>query len=398
MRDPTATILTGDALELLRQLPDGIVDSICTSPPYFRARLYGGGQAELGREKTPIDYVDRLVGVFREVRRVLKSHGTCWIVVGDYYSGGGKGGGGTYERDVKPGTWDGITEKGNRRYGDFKPKDLVCIPWMLSEALRADGWWRRKMIIWSKANCFPESCKDRPTSAHEYVLMMAKSPSYFFDAYAIREKAATDTLTRDGAHANPKNWDGGDGTRNSRDVWDIRVEPFKGAHFAVYPTQLASRMVAAATPEGGVCAACGAPYGRVLEDLGPDDAHKASCGADSAGGYAGRATKDFAAAKAQNASDTKRRILEGMRIRRTVGFSPTCACRDGYAVPASVLDPFGGAATTALAAGRAGRDSLSLELVADFVRLGIERLLDPKTKCRDGYGIPMPWRRIRVAA
>lgn len=259
----------GDCLATLRRMPDGIAQTCVTSPPYFGLRNYNGGAAEIGKEKTPDEFVAALIAVFREVRRVLKDDGCAWINMGDSY---GKG------------------------------KQLLGIPWRLAFGLQDDGWILRQEIIWAKPNPMPESVTDRCTKSHESIFLLAKSEKYYFDAGAIKEPAAPssvarwsqdleqqagsdrvpgktngnmkavggrskrDSFKRDdskraevipgqtvGTHRADRNeseWD--TETRNKRSVWTVATTLYKGAHFATFPTALIEPCILAGAPAGGV--------------------------------------------------------------------------------------------------------------------------------------------------
>ena len=182
------TILHGDSLEMLRTLPDECVQCCITSPPYWGLRDYGV-DGQLGLEPTPEQYVEKMVAIFAEVRRVLRPDGTLWLNLGDSYNGGGAAGSesafagkqGTHKGGMRVGT-PNITDS-------LKPKDLIGIPWRVAFALQQDGWYLRSDIIWSKPNPMPESVRDRPTKAHEYVFLMSKSQRYYYDLESIREQA-----------------------------------------------------------------------------------------------------------------------------------------------------------------------------------------------------------------
>lgn len=224
----------GNVFDVLPTLAAGHFRCCVTSPPYWGLRDYGHSD-QLGLEATPDLYVERMVAVFREVRRVLADDGTLWLNIGDCYAGarGGSQGetGQMADRSVAKSR---CREVGITRVADgCKPKDLVGIPWMLAFALRADGWYLRSDIIWAKPSPMPESVTDRPTRAHEYVFMLSKSASYFYDAGAIAEDAVSDV-----------------GKRNARDVWTIATQPFDGAHFATMPPALAERCVLAGSQIG----------------------------------------------------------------------------------------------------------------------------------------------------
>lgn len=290
----------GDALEVLKTLQDQSVNCVVTSPPYLGLRDYQV-EGQIGMEATPQDYTDALVAVFSECRRVLTDDGTAWCNLGDGYasnpaSGGqGQQDGGEHQRTPK---------RVYRRPNGLKPKDLIGIPWSVAFALRNDGWYLRSDIIWSKRSCMPESVKDRPTKSHEYVFLLSKSPKYFYNADAIREKYAESTLEqieagydgegqKDYASAGVQNPsdvkrrivdgskskalandrqsaqrrlrensykaqdDGGEHDHpfglgaNARSVWSLSGERSNVEHFAVMPKTLARRCILAGCPFGG---------------------------------------------------------------------------------------------------------------------------------------------------
>jgi DNA modification methylase len=294
-------IINSDCLEGLKELPDALVDCCVTSPPYFGLRDYGH-EGQIGMEGTPEAFVDKMVEVFREVKRVLKPEGTLWVNLGDSYNGSGKGGNPTPgKQDTNRGT---VGVKGCRKgYDSFKPKDLIGIPWMVAFALRADGWYLRQDIIWAKKNCLPESVTDRCTKSHEYIFMLSKSPRYFYDQDAIKEPAIYDvdgTGTRarkarqkddakslptaeragirqfkDAAKMNGKHqdkqrghsrrhngfndrWDNMTheeqctGMRNKRDVWTISPAQYPEAHFATFPEEIPAICIKAGCPIDGL--------------------------------------------------------------------------------------------------------------------------------------------------
>lgn len=265
-----ARILVGDVRIRLSEIPDQSVQSCVTSPPYFGLRDYGE-DAQIGLEPSLQDYVDEIVKVFREVKRVLRDDGTLWLNLGDSYSGSGKGRNpdGTVHVSAliaKQGTSAGTVMgdvPSNIIPEGLKAKDLMGVPWRVAFALQADGWYLRQDIIWAKPNPMPESVTDRCTKSHEYLFLLSKSARYYFDNQAIKEPAVwagderngEGRLTYDGKRQGQK----GEGqeafvsisdTRNKRDVWTINTKPFKGAHFAVMPEALVEPCILAGSKEG----------------------------------------------------------------------------------------------------------------------------------------------------
>lgn len=220
-------IIVGDALEELKKLPEGSVHCVVTSPPYYNLRDYGI-EGQLGLEETLDDYIAGLVGVFREIRRVLRDDGTVWLNISDSYATSG----GDRQRN-----WDGRKKNlqtqpdRRRRLGNgFKQKDLMMIPARLAIALHADGWWLRQDIIWYKPNPMPEAVKDRCVTSHEHIFLLTKRAKYYYDADAISNDNGT----------------------NRHSVWEVAPKGYGGAHFAVYPEELITPCILAGCPRGGV--------------------------------------------------------------------------------------------------------------------------------------------------
>ena len=292
MNENDVRIITGSCLDVLPTFPAESVNCVVTSPPYWGLRDYGV-DGQLGLEKTPDEYVSNLVAVFREVRRVLTSDGTCWLNLGDSYASDFKGSGGPSKKKL---TNAGSFYNGNQRLNHgLKPKDLCGIPWRVAFALQADGWWLRQDIIWHKPNPMPESVTDRCTKAHEYIFMLTKSAKYYYNSEAIKEPASMESLARyeRGRSDNHKWADGGpgnqtiaksfehmrstdkqrghgrrhagfndrwdamekleqcSGTRNKRSVWTISTQPFPQLHFATFPEELPRTCILAGCPPGG---------------------------------------------------------------------------------------------------------------------------------------------------
>lgn len=424
-----AKVLRGDSLSVLRTLPENSVQCVVTSPPYWALRRYdipdivwdgdpacdhewaafvrkgvdGGPSAkqesnagsrvpdqqqqqqqqcikcaawvgQLGQEPTPEMFIQHMTDIFREVRRVLRPDGTCWLNMGDCYAA-------NRSYQVPDNKHVDVGNSGAMRVPEgLKPKDLVGIPWMLAFALRADGWYLRAENIWAKGISFcesyagsvmPESVTDRPTRSHEHVFLLTKSERYFYDHEAVKEdgvypagtRAAKGSGTREGNRRAPKKQDGHgrrhdgfndryfapdddgyatyDGKRNMRTVWAIGVEPFNEAHFATFPPDLVDPCLKAGTSQKGACAACGAPWRRLVDYEPMPDEIKAQ----------------FEAARSRTGEDHGRD--DGFTTRRPnftrkrIGerWEPTCSC-GADVVPCHVLDPFAGSGTVGVACER----------------------------------------------
>jgi len=376
----------GHVLDVLREMPAGSVHCVVTSPPYLGLRDYKlepqvwdgeegcAWRGSLGLEPTPDLYVQHLVGVFREVRRVLRKDGTLFLNLGDSYFSGS---------NARPYSTSDTALRDSLGTEYLKPKDLVGMPWRVAFALQADGWFLRSDVIWSKPNPMPESVTDRPTKAHEYLFLLAKDERYFYDADAIREpsqgpepwgarapdgKAERDeSQGRHGASSIFKGmtreekmrWYGNGRTR--RTVWEIATEPYPDAHFATFPTELVKPCILAGTSEKGVCPECGAPWEReVAAEGGSIGKSWHNNEHDLVVGQRQEAWVDFSAYR-----------------RQTTGWHPTCA-HDKDPIPATVLDPFAGSGTTLLVATRLGRNGVGVELSPAYVQLTIKRLDEHK--------------------
>jgi len=223
---------------------------------------------QIGLEQTPKEYIENMVDVFNHVKELLSDDGTLWVNIGDSYSSGGRTS--TTNQSLRGNTEYGVTRPPVIQ--GIKPKDLIGIPWMLAFALREAGWYLRQDIIWHKPNPMPESVTDRCTKSHEYIFLLSKSPQYYFDHLAIKEQGVTPAGTKGakgsierqnqfGVNARPPEYKIYDGMRNKRDVWTVNVRPYKGAHFATYPTALIEPCIKAGSPEK-ICVKCNTPYKR----------------------------------------------------------------------------------------------------------------------------------------
>lgn len=343
----------------------------------------GAWYGALGLEPTPEMYVEHMVAVFRAVRRVLRRDGTLWLNLGDSYAAHNSGNNG-YD--------DGRANRAERTAAGvppgLKPKDLVGIPWMVAFALRADGWYLRSDIIWAKPNPMPESVVDRPTKSHEYLFLLSKSPTYFYDADAIREPLVDDPVTylkkmgsrahgsgtmeevgagrKAGGFNDYKSRDGYvPAGRNKRTVWNIATQPYAGAHFATFPEALVEPCILAGSA-AQACGVCGAPWERVSEKTyeptdrtpAPNKGHLGAFGERAA-----NMTRDgFIPNRSPNVTQ--------------LGWQPTCAHADGSGASV-VLDIFNGSGTTGAVAIRHGRNYVGLDISREYLSEQALYRIDP---------------------
>jgi DNA modification methylase len=313
-----------DVLEGLKLLSDKSVHMIATSPPYWALRNYGV-EGQIGCEATPEEYVSKLVAVFKEARRVLRDDGTLWVNLGDSSMSH------TAKQANNMGGFTGGRIRGNsglekslvigkpKKVPGLKNKDLVGIPWRVALALQADGWYLRNAIVWEKPNARPLSVSDRLTPRYEFIFLLSKKETYFFDLAAIKVPTV-----------------GEDDLKNPGDVWRISTVPYKEAHFAVWPPELARRMILAGSSSQGCCPHCGAPWER----------------------FRGRK-------------------------RKSSDWEPTCTCSNNDGSGKSVvLDPFSGSGTTGEVSIQLGRKYIGIDINPDFLQLACKRLSE--------FSVPVP--------
>ena len=394
-------IIHADVIAGLQSLPEKSVQCVVTSPPYslISSELAGeawglrdyGVEGQIGLEKTPEEFIQKMVEVFREVKRVLRDDGTLWLNYGDCYVHGTPGGGSPFDNGRNDGreSYDTDKARGMEKLSTLapglKPKDIVGMPWRIAFALQADGWYLRSDIIWSKPNPMPESVTDRPTKSHEYIFLLTKKARYYYDADAVREELKPESQSRyEYGFSGGKRADR-DGKkdlaswnqrydklqlpagRNRRTVWEIATQPFPGSHFATFPEALVEPCIKAGTSERGCCSVCGAPWKRVVENT-PE--------------YQKRV--DLSKKKYQKTADEKMRTGSATgghgdetghfsKEVITLGWKPSCSC-NADTVPCIVLDPFGGSGTVGKVARDLNRKAILIELNAEYIKIAKERL------------------------
>jgi len=329
-------ILQGNCLDKLKELPEKFINTCITSPPYFNLRDYQATD-QLGMEDTPEEFVENLVQVFREVKRVLRDDGTVWLNLGDTF---------------------------------LKNKQLGCIPFKTAIGLQKDGWILRQDIIWHKPNPMPESVKDRCTKAHEYIFLLSKNPKYYFDNEAIKEDAKFPQGPNSPQSIKKGKGEFGMDTRgglskigaipkkNKRSVWTVTTKPFKGAHFATFPMDLIEPCVLAGCPEK-ICVECGKPYQRVMQQPKPLEVER------------------------NRRSGLNDRNIGGVldKYKREnppidLGLQKQCDCETNETKGGTVLDPFGGSGTTGIVANNHNRNAILIEINKEYIEIAKNRITD----------------------
>jgi DNA modification methylase len=365
-----------DAFEFFKALPSNYASCIVTSPPYWGLRDYGVN-GQIGLEPTLKEFIDSLVALFREARRVLRDDGTLWVNMGDGYANDGKWGGSTSGKHAK--ALHGKSGPGRqKRVTGFKPKDLIGQPWRLAIALQDDGWYLRNDIIWSKPNPMPESAKDRFTKSHEYVFLLTKSERYWFDLEAVKEPAVDGnnrgTFLGGTNRLRKANIQSGEHVpsdkgasrqlathRNRRTVWTIAIEQAEIAHYATFPTKLIEPMILAGCPEK-ICCTCGKPWKRHVEVIGGATGKSWHDHASDLGAGQSQPKPEFSNSKVQR---TYKRVDHGLK--------PACECNADTRA-GIVIDPFMGSGTTALVARKHGRHYLGCDLNPEYIAGARKRL------------------------
>jgi len=368
---PPSLIIRGDARHI--PLADESVQCVITSPPYWGLRDYKLGPDAIGLEPTPELYVQHIVEIFREVKRVLRKDGTCWVNMGDGYAS--QGGPLKYDINSILGGKSEVQDYQRSRSSPdgLKPKDLIGMPWRVALALQADGWWLRSDIIWAKPNPMPESVTDRPTKAHEYLFLLTKSEKYYWDQEAVREPTTTIphplvTSYKPGSASSMNSGEhqvktiGGvpfdsSAGRNIRTVWTIATQPFPDAHFATFPEKLVEPCVLAGTSERGCCEECGAPWDRIVQSeqrllQKTNNASKLTSNPDSGWDHS--------------------RWPRTSKETETIGWKEPC--HKSKAMPCLVLDPFAGSGTVGVVCARLNRRFVGIELSEEYCQIAVKRI------------------------
>lgn len=398
------SVETGDSLEWVERLPRRSVHCCVSSPPYYALRDYGV-EGQIGLEQTPEEYIDKLVRVFRGVRRAMHPCGQLWLNLGDSYASGEIG-----RHDKKSGTntggvtsGPGIKGHGEKRRSyrpdtGCKPKDLIGIPWMAAFALRADGWYLRQAMPWIKRSCLPESVTDRPATACEMVFLLTRCSEYYFDMSAVKRKGRTEWAGTDMIPGRKYSQEestvptaAGGASRNNRtsekksdrhfrntDFWfdsvgmliqgrdilgfDVGSARHTGEHTAVMPESLVSPCILAGTSRKGVCSVCGNPMVPVTES-------------ERVATRPGTNTKCTGVSMVDGNRDPQRHVTS----TRIVAWEPTCECPGRTWVKPVVIDPFTGAGTTGAVAVRLGRRFIGGELSPKYAAGARKRIgnIDP---------------------
>lgn len=418
---PEARLYYGqDVRETLRALPENSIHMVATSPPYWGLRDYGTGDAQIGLEQSPDEYIEQLVEVFREIARVLRPDGTVWLNLGDSYIGGGRAGSNPEYHAKHTMFGKTVDEAEHGKFGlpqpipeGMKAKDMAGIPWRVAFALQADGWYLRAAAPWIKRNVMPEPVTDRPANGTEFIFLLAhpeSKGSYFYDIDAVRKETRNRRNT-DWFFESASEVAAGEQTVVVADdgtplAFASNPKSYKGAHFAVWPPSLVAPMVLAGTSAEGCCAECGTPWkrrrGRPCKECGafiptqgnacPECGHrndwKAERGISEEFGTvdwssSGRATPRKLGASGKQGGVPAQGVIYD-------GWEPGCDCGSDEKTRPVVLDPFSGSATTGLVALQQGRDYIGCDLNADYLDMAEARIRHrppPKTRKVEDEGV-----------
>jgi DNA modification methylase len=335
-------LLCGKSQDVLKSFKDNTFQAVVTSPPYWQLRDYFA-EGQLGQEKTPEEYIENLVNIFREVKRVLRKDGVVWLNIGDSYNNS-SGFCRAKEEWQREGRKGGSSDKKAFKHNVIKKKDLVGMPWSVAFALRADGWYLRCDVCWQKENPMPDGAKDRPTRGHEYIFMLTKSAKYYYDYYATLEdtKGKPISSQRFGSRHQKGTFRQDQervfehyGKRNIRSVWTTAVSRFRGGHFATFPPELIEKPILGSASEKGCCPKCYAPWRRL----------------------------------------TEKKTVDGQLELLSTGWEPTCSCGVKKTERCLVLDPFNGVATTGVVSLKHNHYYVGVDVSEEYLQISRERFI-----------------------
>ena len=361
-------LINNDALSALKDIPDNTVHTVITSPPYWQLRDYFVSN-QLGQEATPEEFVNNLVEICDEIKRVLRKDGTFWLNIGDGYNNnsGFSRAKSEWKREGRKG---GSSDKKSFKHPTIKTKDLIGIPWRVALALQEKGWYLRQDIIYSKTNPMPDGAKDRPTRGHEYIFLLTKSSKYFYDYYATLEDTAEHPDGEQGFGANEQHGTNRMdqnrifehyGKRNKRSVWTTSVSSFKGVHYATFSLKLIEPCIKAGTSEYGCCVECGTPWARLFGKVKKEVKREAT-------------PKKYTESGANIWPEIMETKKEYQLFLIEQGWEKQCKCDTDEVKRCIVLDPFSGMATTGLAAFKYDQNYLGIELNKDYLEMSKDRL------------------------
>jgi len=326
-------IETGDALTILKKMPNSFIQTSITSPPYYKLRDYGHKE-QIGQEETPKEYIENIVEIYKEVKRVLREDGTCAINIGDKY----------------------VVKK---EYKDLylKNKDLMGLPWELASELRKDGWYLRQMYPWVKCDALPENVNDRPNTSIEYVIFLSKSQKYYFDMEGAKECLGI-----------KRNWRNGDGLL----FLDVPKEKTKHSHCAPMPQELVKVFIKTLTSEQGCCNICRTPLKRFV--------HK-----DRIKGkveFKGKSKTYYDSNSKNSTTSLNTSIANKDKYvkTKTLKWDFNCNCKDNLKGKQIILDPFSGSGTTGIVAMSLSHNYIGIELNPEYADYSKKRLKEHQQK------------------
>lgn len=359
-------LLNGDSLEILKNFPNNTFHTAVTSPPYWQLRDYFVDN-QLGHEATPEEYVENLVDILREVKRVLRKDGTLWLNIGDGYNNN-SGFCRSSKEWQRGGRKSGSADKKLFKHKYIKQKDLIGIPWRVAFALQENGWYLRCDIIYSKTNIMPDGAKDRPTRSHEYIFLLSKSKKYFYDYYAVLEDTKDRPSRVQGFGANEQHGTFRQdqdrtfehyGKRNKRSVWHTSVSSFKGKHYATFSQELIDPCVASSTSQKGCCIKCGSPWKRIFDKVRVEIDKK----------YSPKKMTEIINffPEMEEKKEYQLQLIEK-------GWEKQCDCNTHKTKPCIILDPFSGMATTGVVALKYNQNYVGIEINKEYLEMSRRRL------------------------